>query len=353
MKPHSEAGISGGSPNNQRNDDPEVISNLTKSMKSISRSTVALTALATCALISPRVLAEEGGGGHIVPGAKSTLIDLLPTQPGWVLEAVYLNYNGNSQAGRNLPVAGLLTLGLDATSNAMTLGTIYTFEPEVFGAYYSVGAFVPYVWMDVNARIGLAGGPGPGLQSSSSENGFGDITLMPLLIAWKPNACWQIDFSVPIYAPTGDYEVGRLANPGLNHWSFDPTIAVAYANEQTGFNFASHAGFGFSTENSDTNYRNGTVFHFDMSAQQMLPLGPGFIGLGVEAFYMQQISDDGGAGATLGGFRGRSVGVGPVVSYVLPQGDNTFVAEARWLPELETKNRLEGDYFWLKLVYQF
>ena len=112
-------------------------------------------------------------------------------------------------------------------------------------------------------------------------------------------------------------------------------------------------GIAFSTENTDTDYRNGTVFHLDMSAQQLLPLGKGLIGLGVEGFYQQQITDDSGSGATLGGFRGRTAGVGPVLSYILPVGDSTFVTEARWLPELDTKNSLEGDYFWLKAVYQF
>jgi hypothetical protein len=34
-------------------------------------------------------------------------------------------------------------------------------------------------------------------------------------------------------------------------------------------------------------------------------------------------------------------------------GEDTLVTELRWLPELETKNRLKGDYIWLKIVYQF
>jgi hypothetical protein len=34
-------------------------------------------------------------------------------------------------------------------------------------------------------------------------------------------------------------------------------------------------------------------------------------------------------------------------------GKQNFVTELRWLRELDTKNRLEGDYVWLKLVYQF
>jgi hypothetical protein len=41
------------------------------------------------------------------------------------------------------------------------------------------------------------------------------------------------------------------------------------------------------------------------------------------------------------------------VTYVLPLEGNTMVVEARWLPELDTRRRLEGDYFWLKAVYQF
>jgi hypothetical protein len=319
-------------------------------MKTPVTSKAILFTITTCAILIPLSHAEEGGSGHVVPGGKSTLIDLLPTQPGWVFEAIYLNYNGNAEGSRNIPVAGLLTLGLDATSDALSVGAIYTFEPQVFGAYISAGAFLPYVWTDVDARVTAAGEVFP---RSSSVDGIGDVTLMPLLMAWEPNACWQVDLSVPVYAPTGDYDPGRLANPGLNHWTFDPTIGVGYANEQTGFNFASHAGFGFSTDNNDTDYSNGTIFHFDVSAQQMLPLGPGFIGLGVEAFYLQQISDDSGSGAKLGGFRGRSVGVGPVLSYVLPCGDSTFVTEARWLPELDTKKRLEGDFLWLKCIYQF
>jgi hypothetical protein len=42
-----------------------------------------------------------------------------------------------------------------------------------------------------------------------------------------------------------------------------------------------------------------------------------------------------------------------VLGYILPLGQQNLVAELRWLPELETRNRLEGDYIWLKVVYQF
>lgn len=312
--------------------------------------TTTLRAISLCLLAMPCALAEEGGAGHHVPGGMSTLIDLLPTQPGWVVESMYLHYNGSASASARIPIANRLSLGLDATSDASTLGGIYTFEQQVLGAHYSVGAFVPYVWMDVDAQVRI--GALPPAFVSSSTSGLGDISILPVMMAWKSDH-WQFNAALPIYAPTGDYQAGRLANPGLNHWSFDPTVGVAYANEETGFNFAAHTGFTFSTENSDTSYRNGTVYHIDASAQQLLPVGPGLLGVGLEAFYIEQVTGDRGRGATLGGFKGSSYGLGPVLSYILPVDNNAFVVEARWLAELDTTNRPKGDFFWLKAVYQF
>jgi hypothetical protein len=82
-------------------------------------------------------------------------------------------------------------------------------------------------------------------------------------------------------------------------------------------------------------------------------VGPGFLGVGAEAFYIEQVTGDSGGGGRLGDFKGRTMGIGPVLTYVLPRGKDTFVAELRWLPETNVKNRLEGDYIWLKVVYQF
>ena len=56
----------------------------------------------------------------------------------------------------------------------------------------------------------------------------------------------------------------------------------------------------------------------------------------------------------LGDFKGRSIGIGPVIDYLLPFKDSSLlVLEFRWLPELDTKNRPEGDYYWLKIAYKF
>jgi hypothetical protein len=303
-----------------------------------------IAALAVILIVSSTSYAEEGGNGHYVPGSVATLIDLAPTQPGWVIQSLFLHYEGDIDGSKNVPVAGLISHGLEATVDSFVLGGFYTFEQPVLGAHYSAGLYLPYVEMEVTGNVGA-------LSRTDKVDGLGDITLIPVLLAWKSNS-WQFGAMLPIYAPTGDYEVGRLANQGLNYWTFDPTVGAAYGNEQTGFNFGAHVGVTFNTENDDTNYESGSVLHAEVSVQQLLPLGKGFVGLGVNGFLYEQISADSGSGATRD-FKGRSLGIGPVLDYILPTESGTWVFEAKWLPELDTKNRLEGDYFWVKAAWQF
>ncbi|MEY3897004.1 MAG: hypothetical protein RLZZ214_2525 [Verrucomicrobiota bacterium] len=308
----------------------------------------------TCALFAimaatSSLRAEEGGTGHYVPGGAATLIDLPPTKAGWVVEPIYLHYEGNASASRPIPVGGLLAGGLDAASDAFILGGVYTFDPEIIGAHYSVAAYAPYVWMQVDASIATPLGT---IYRSDSEDGFGDMTLVPVMMAWKQDF-WQFNAMLPVYAPTGDYETGRLANVGLNRWTFDPTLGASYNNSKSGFNAAIFTGITLNTENNDTNYQSGSVWYLDASVQQLLPVGKGYLGIGANAFVYDQATGDGGSGARLGDFEARTLGVGPTLTYILPSDKTNLVVEARWLPELVTKNRTQGDFLWLKMVYQF
>jgi hypothetical protein len=293
---------------------------------------------------STPVLAEEGSAGHVAPGGVATLIDAAPSRPGWVLETMYVNYDGSFDASKELPIGGQLSVGLDAKVDALVLGALYTVKNKFLGAHYSFGAFVPYTWMDVRGEVNQQ-------NRRETVEGIGDITLIPLMLAWKENTL-QYTASLAVYAPTGDYTAGALANLGLNYWTIDPTVGIAYNNPETGLNFGAYTGITFNTENSATNYDSGSMFHLEGSVQQLLPLGKGYMGLGLAAFFFQQVTGDSGAGARRD-FKGKTAGIRPVINYILPAGSDNWVFEAKWLPELSTKNRLKGDFYWVKLVYQF
>jgi hypothetical protein len=305
-------------------------------------------AILSAFVAAPQVaVAGEGGVSHVLPGANATLVDLPPTAPGWFAKPMYVNYDGDASA--RIPTAAGIVANMHAEVNTFVVGGGYGFEQTVLGgAHYSAVAFLPYSWISISGDTAALGEK----RIENSVSGVGDLTLVPVLLGWKSDD-WQYDFLMPIYAPTGSYEVGRLGNPGLNYWTFDPIGGLSYNNAKSGLNAAAHLGYAMNTENSATNYKSGDLLHLDASIQQIMPLGSGFANFGAEGWYFQQVTCDSGSGATLGCFKGRTSGIGPVLGWIQPVGESKLLLELKWLPELETKNRLNGDYIWLKMVYTF
>lgn len=292
-------------------------------------------------------IAGEGGVSHVLPGANATLPDLPPTSPGWFGKPMYINYRGDASA--SIPTAAGITTNVNAETNTLALGGGYSIEQTVLdGAHYSVAAFLPYTWVHISGDTAALGGK----QIDNKVSGIGDLTIVPVMLAWQADD-WQYSFLMPVYAPTGSYVLGRLGNPGLNYWTFDPIGGVAYSNTKSGLNASANLGYAMNTENTATNYKSGDYLHLDASIQQIVPLGSGFFNFGAEGWYFEQMTCDSGSGASLGCFKGRTAGIGPVLGYIQPFGTQKLVLELKWLPELETKNRLNGDFVWLKMVYKF
>jgi hypothetical protein len=291
--------------------------------------------------------AGEGGSSHVLPGATATLVDMPPSTPGSFFKPMFVHYSGDTSA--LTPTAAGLVADLDVSVDTLVLGGGHTFETLVLGAHYSVAAFVPYAWLDLSADIQRLGGA---VGRSTTVSDFGDMTVVPLMLAWKTGE-WQIDAMLPVFAPTGSYKEGRIGNPSLNYWTFDPNLGISYNGTKSGFNALLRTGYAINTENNATNYESGSILHFEGSVEQLIPAGGGVFAVGAEAFHFDQLTCDSGSGAVLGCFEGRTSGIGPVLGYIKPLGEQTLVVELKWLAELDTKNRLEGDYTWLKAVYKF
>jgi hypothetical protein len=156
-----------------------------------------------------------------------------------------------------------------------------------------------------------------------------------------------------IYAPTGEFQKDRLANQGLGYWTFEPGVLISYLGQKNGFEFSTYIGYDINTENTETDYHSGQQFHVDATVAQHLPLGPGFIGIGANAFYLQQTTGDSSSGARLGSFEEMTAGIGPVLSYAGQIGKTSFAAEQKWLPQIDAQETLKGDYIWFKVGVQF
>jgi hypothetical protein len=321
-------------------------------MKTVKSMTLG-TFVALAILVPLSAHAEEGGGGHYMPGAAASFIDTLPPKPGLAIANFFNYYDGSASVSKQLPpYGGLITAGLDATAYSDTVIALYKTPLKLLGGYYAVGVALPFVWLEAKGEV--TGPLGNTFTKRDKASGIGDITLYPFMLAWTGfKGDLKSDVRLGIYAPTGDYDMGKLANVGKNYWTFEPMISLSYISSKIGLELSAFAGMDFNTENHKTDYQTGTQFHLDLTVAEHLPLFGGVIGVGANFFYYQQISDDSGSGATLGDLKGRTVGIGPVLSYAMKIWKKDLVAEVKWLPEIDVKNRLEGDYIWFKLGMVF
>jgi hypothetical protein len=311
------------------------------------------TTLAVIASLGASVTrGEEAAGGHYVPGATASFIDTLPGKPAWVVADAFTYYNGSASVDNPINFAGQLTLDAHATCYADTLFGVYQTPLRLLGGQYAVAAALPFLWLDVKGTV--VPRSGPSVNKSDSASGLGDITLYPFMLGWTNALDMKYDVRFGIYAPSGDYTVGKLANTGRNYWTFEPAVSWSWLSTKIGTEVTLFAGLDFNTENTATDYKSGTSFHLDGTVAQHLPIGSfGIIGVGANAFFYDQISGDSGTGAKLGSFEGRTAGVGPVVSFIKKIGNSDLAAELKWLPELNVNKRLKGDTVWFKVGLVF
>ena len=314
-----------------------------------TKPTLLAAVCGTGVLLAPALQAEEGGTGHYLPGSIASFVDAVPPTPTFVARLNAIYYDGSF--GGALPIAGLAPVNVDAQSYAAGLTLLWRPKFELApGLSYAMSTTIPYVWLEVAGDV-TAGTTR--VRRSSSENGLGDLVLMPVMLNYALSRDVHLDLRGGIYAPTGDYEVERLANTGKNFWTFEPTVGFLYFGQKNGLEASVYAGLDFNTENQDTSYQSGSQFHIDGTLAQHFKLAGGLAGAGVTGFWYDQLTGDSGTGATFGAFKAQTAGVGPVLSYTRKLGKADLIAEVKWLHEVETRNRLEGDYLWLKLIFKF
>jgi hypothetical protein len=309
---------------------------------------ILITQAALLVLAISVIHAEEGGSAHYAPGTTASFIDTLPGKEAFVFANAFTYYNGS--ATPPIEFAGVPVFNAEATLYADSLFMLYQTPYQLLGGSYAVATVIPYVWIKVDGKVS-AGPFSP--RVSDSTSGLGDVTVYPFILGWTNAMDMKYDVRLGIYAPTGDYDKGHLANPGRNYWTFEPTLSFSWLSTKIGTEFTIFGAMDFNTENQATDYQSGTSFHIDGTVAQHLPLFGGIAGAGAEGFVYEQITGDSGSGATLGDFEGHTYGVGPVVSYAHKIGKVDFAGEVKWLPEVDVQKRLKGDYIWVKLGLVF
>jgi hypothetical protein len=128
---------------------------------------------------------------------------------------VYANaftyYDGSAGASRDLQLGGQVAANIKTTFYADTSIFLYQAPWTLLGGQYAGALAVPYVWLDVKASLLLSSKRLTlGRQARGTDNGFGDVELLPLMFGWiKGDLKWQGTFG--IYAPTGNFTPNALS----------------------------------------------------------------------------------------------------------------------------------------------
>jgi hypothetical protein len=306
-------------------------------MHSGSATAVVAVALALGSIPGPS-RADEGGVSFWLPGQMASFA-ASQGEPGWSVPLVYYHTSADASASMNFNVGGNLVAGLDATADLVFFAPTYTAKQPILGGQAAVNLVWPAGEMKVRADAVITGPQGNPINLSRTDtvSGGGDLYAMGTLKWAQGKNNWLAYVNAGI--PVGAYQVGRLANIGINHWSVDAGGGYTYLNADNGREFSVVSGLTYNFENSDTNYKNGIDGHIDLAASQFLNEE---LHIGLVGYVYHQLTGDSGSGAVLGDFKGRVYALGPQAGYFFPFGSAKGYLNLRGYYEFDARHRIEG-----------
>lgn len=317
--------------------------------------------------------ATEGGTSHYMPGTYNDFFMNMQLQPGVYFRDDLMYYGAELPQTINLGRNIAVDVNVDSWVNIAKLSWVSDFQ--LLGGRYSAGLFVPIVFdLNISGKVqtgpfldGLI--PSQDLESQSHRGGMGDMVAVPLSLSWK----WQ-DFNATltqaVFVPSGYYDHNEIVNLGRNHWSFDTIAGMTWLHPTRGHEISFNAGFMSNTENPATQYQSGDELHIDYTVAQHFSET---FGIGVTGYYYHQLTKDESplldrvqqvinnlnlirqtlGQETLpdvGGFKGESLGIGPIVRYSPRLGGAQVHFIGKWIHEFDVKNRMEGEVAMLSVA---
>jgi hypothetical protein len=308
------------------------------------KSIAMLAAVAAAASAS----ADEGGNSFWLPGSFGSMA-AAPSDPGWLVETVYYHAVTDAGAGRSFVIGGNVVAGLHSVYNLVFLSGTYTFKEPVLGAQPGLGLAWTFGGNTTRADVMLTDRAGNTISVHRSDSVFGGGDLSPAgTLKWTRGVSnFMLYASANI--PVGAYDTSRLANLGLHHASIDGGGGYTWLDDK-GREVSVVAGLTHNWTNSATSYRSGLDGHVDWALAKHFGESASIALAGYGYF---EISGDSGAGARLGSFKSRVVGIGPQGSHDLALGTRKVTLTAKVYREMDNAHRADGWNAWLVLDVPF
>ncbi|MGD9160240.1 MAG: transporter [Desulfobacteraceae bacterium] len=219
----------------------------------------------------------------------------------------------------------------------------------ILGGKWGIDVLVPYVKIDLEYDMA---GPFP----QDNGTGTGDIWIGPYL-QWDPvmgenGPKFMHRFSLGFVLPTGSYDRSKQLNQGSNVFSFNPYWAATYFFSPK-WTATMRIYYLLNDENDEpstpglTTSKAGQAVHINFaSAYEVIP---GKLRLGINGYYLKQISDSEENGAKVTG-KEQVFGIGPGMLFSFNKDAHFFINIYK---ETSAEMRPEGERINARFVYHF
>lgn len=165
-------------------------------------------------LVQPGAQATEGGGSSYPMGAENYMTGAMPP-PGLYGQIFAESYRANELRDNR---GGEAVDDFHLSADVIAPRLIWVTEQKVLDGALAFHVNVPLV----DLRVDVSG-------QHQSKKGLGDVIFGPGL-GYHYSDKFHAIYALDIFAPTGRYDRGDLANIGRNYWAFEPIAAFSYVD---------------------------------------------------------------------------------------------------------------------------
>jgi hypothetical protein len=305
---------------------------------------VALAALLLLLGESAGARAAEYGVATYRTGLMDLSAGFLPPAGSTLIKGLFLYQDAHLDTAT---ADGKIAIHTHTTIYAVALFAAHATRFSILGANWTLGALVPALIADQNARIGPAGLTVSA--QTSTVGGLGELEFSPCMLNWNFGRL-HLATALFFYAPTGSYDKDRIVNTGLNRWAIEPDASVTWLDQKSGLEASAMTGYTINSENSSTHYRSGDEFHADFVLAERFASGSI---LGAAGYALQQTTADSGSGDTMGAFRSRVLALGPMIGQTIPIGELPITFTFKYEFEFAAQNYATGNELWFSAAIHF
>ena len=322
-------------------------------------------------------LASAGEVGHYAPGIANPRDFVVPAPGFYYLQYnpyystdTYANDHGNKvkslEASRTVNIGGrfpvTVTASADVSLNVKAAGAQPVFalvtKKKLLGADYAmlIAPYVGYTSVEFKGKItGIAIDgikirhfKGNELEIKQSASGFGDLYVQPLWIGWHGKK-YDISLGYGFFAPTGGYDINKLANMGMGFWSHEVKLGgLYYVDKQKATALMANVTYEYNGKKDGEDIHPGQNVILEYGLSQYLSE---WLEVGISGFGTFQVTENTGSDAMLKSFTSVNQGAGMYAGFWAIK--NKLYISGKYLREFYSKNHTKGGWGALEVVYAF